>query len=648
MHDALRKVITFGFSSAVRRSSPPTATELAADEAPLGVAVLVTKDAGSLDWAGRWLGHSGFAVTTADNGESMQRRIGKAKPVAVFVDTAMRDASGCRLFDIALDTVIEGTVVFVLCTNPQEVREASTDDRAEIIRKPFDWELIASRAARAVEIRRMERQLRDTQTRLQVAQESAADARRHLSTMTGLDILTRLPGRERFRTLAQRTIAAAGEGGTTGMLVMGLDRFRLVNEAVGHEAGNQVLSQFAERLRAHLQDRALVGGDAGTTLTAAAGRISGMRFAIVLSQADEAALIRLRDAIRADLDNPFEVDGQSIYLSMTIGSAFFPTGATNADHLLHCAEHALQKAKATGSKFRFFNSAAGVMGRQVLNMDGMLREALARHELTLAYQPIMDRTGKRVVAAEALLRWYHPEKGEIPPMEFVPVAERTGLMVLIGHSVIRQAVRQLRVWIDAGFRPVRVAVNLSLCQLMDGDIVNVIKEALGNHRIGPSLLELELSERGVLNEGEDVIGIIERLKELGVRISIDDFGAGNAAISYLKDLPADVIKIDRAYVSGPERSSRDLAIGAGMVAMAKRLDALVIAEGIETKEQFELVQEWGCDELQGYYFAKAMKPDELAKHLTRRRDPKADRTSESGSFTGIFRPILRTESLPET
>lgn len=645
MNDALKKAITFGFGEADADRLPPATND--DGDNPLGVALVVTRNSRSLEWAPRWLGHAGFEVETAQTHETMHAYLTGKCPALIMIDASMTDASGRKLFDLACRSAGDDTVVFVLCAAPREVREVSTASTAEIVRRPFDWELVARRAAHAIESRRMARELQDTKNALELAQVSASDARRHLSTMSGLDILTRLPARERFRTLAQRTISGAGEGSTAGVLVMTLNRFRMVNEAIGHEAANQVLSHFAERLKERLQDRELVGGDAGTTLTAAAGRISGMRFAVVLSRATDANILRLRDAIRADLEKPFEINGQSIYLPVTMGAALYPTDATTADGLLHSAEHAMQQAKEAGSRFRFFSTGSEEAIGGDVQMDTMLRQAVANHELTLAYQPIMDRLGKRIVAAEALLRWEHEELGAISPTKFVPVAERAGLIVRIGHSVIRQAIRQIRAWANAGYRPVRVAVNLSLCQILDCDIVHVIDEALKAYKVRPQLLELELSERGVLNHGKEVVEVIQRVKELGVRISIDDFGAGNASISYLKDLPADVVKIDRSYISGKGRSSRDIAIGAGMVALAKRLDAQVVAEGVETAAQHKMVREWGCDELQGFHFGKAMTPQILAEKLLRRRSRIKDAAAATADFTGIFRPVLRPESLPD-
>jgi EAL domain-containing protein (putative c-di-GMP-specific phosphodiesterase class I) len=268
-------------------------------------------------------------------------------------------------------------------------------------------------------------------------------------------------------------------------------------------------------------------------------------------------------------------------------------------------------AQESGSGFQFFTQPEDTASSRLLNLDRMLREAIRNDDLELAYQPIMEAESGRVVAAEALLRWHHAEEGTISPADFVPVAEKTGLMKEIGDFVIASACAQLRSWIDAGMEPIRIAVNLSLCQLLRGDVASVVEKALQENSIDSRLLEIELSERGVLNQRHEVISEVHRLRAVGVRISIDDFGTGHASIAYLKDLPVDVIKIDRSYVSGAGRSARDEAIAAGMVALAQRLQATVIAEGVETREQLETLRDWGSQECQGFYFSPAVPADEF-------------------------------------
>ncbi len=615
MQSAIRKVISLDFGFTGSHPVPPATVEQTADGVARGHVLLVTADAGSLEWAPRWLAHRHLEVTVCGQLDAALAAITEQPVTCIVVDAGMRDITGERAFVLMDRKAPARTRVFALCASHREVREVSEHGRAEIVRRPFDWDIISRRLGRAADARRLEQELEKAKEALQSARLSAADAERDLLSMRGMDPLTGLPARERFRALVHRAIGTVAEGAGAGVLVMQFDRFRDVNEMIGHEAGNRLLSQFAERLRRCLQDRSLTGGDTGLTVTAAFGRLGGVRFGLVMSRAGAEEIRRIRQAILSELERPFEVDGQSVYPSVTMGAAYYPDNARSADTLLQCAERAMQDAKSAGSSFREFAGPTSTADSRALRMEALLRQALVNGELRLAYQPIMDWHGRRVVATEALLRWDHPEEGAISPAEFVPVAEQSGLMLRIGDFVIRRAIRQLRDWMDEGLPPVRVAINLSLCQLLDADIAGTVAREIEAAGVDASLLEFELSERGVLTHRREVIDQVHRLKALGVRISVDDFGTGNAAVAYLKDIPADVIKIDRSYVSGPGRTNRDEAIGAGMVALAKRLNTVVIGEGVETEAQLRRLREWGCDQFQGFHFAAALEADDFAARL---------------------------------
>ncbi len=432
----------------------------------------------------------------------------------------------------------------------------------------------------------------------------------------GLDALTGLPGRERFAELLEHTVAAQPAHASIALLVVRIERFADVNAVVGQEAGDSLIGAFADRLRECLGTRAVIADDAaGTSMVAAAARLRGIRFGVLLARAGEAELQRVRQAITDQLQRPFEVDGQSIFLTVTMGAASYPRDAADAGALLRSAERALESARQQGLAYALGGEAGERHCARSLALQSALHRALADGELRLAYQPIVEAGSGRVVAAEALLRWDDPVEGAVSPAEFVPVAEQCGLMVQIGEFVLREAIGQLRAWSAAGLRPVRVAVNLSLRQLVDGDVAALVDRELSAGDVDPALLELELSERGVINAHAEVLEQIHRLKALGVRISIDDFGTGQSAIAYLKDVPADVIKIDRSYVSGPGRSARGDAICAGMVALARQLGAEVVGEGVESKEQLERLRGMGCDFVQGFLFSPAVRPAELAAGL---------------------------------
>lgn len=610
MRDAIRKVISldfgpFGGSAANDRFGSPTA-DLA------GTALLVTRDKLSLQWASRWLQQTGLEVNVVSDADAALAALSDKSPTVVITDAGLKDRDNVPLLQTLRKMLGTEYPVIALCDGDTDVGLATEYQATDIARRPFEWELISQRVVKTVRASETLAQLRYANARLQEINSNVSEAKRVRAKHAGMDRITELPNLGKFRKLLHNVTAVNGRGDTkVCLLVIGIDRFRLVNEAVGYKNGNALLSQFADRLRECLRDRDVIGDAGSGSVTALAGRLGGARFGMLVSNGDKAQIRRVNQAISARMKEPFEVAGQSIYLTASIGAAIHSSDGDNTDALIHHAENAMFSAQDLGSGFEFYKDLEDSGSHQVLAVDRMLRAALRNDELTLSYQPIIDAASGDVVAAEALLRWHHPEQGSISPAVFVPVAEGTGLMVEIGDFVINTACRQLGLWAASEKQPIRMAVNLSLCQLLRGNIVATVKHALQENCIAPELLELELSERGVLTQNPAVIAVVQRLKKLGVRISIDDFGTGQAAIGYLKDLPIDVIKIDRSYVSGTDRDARDGAIAAGMAALANRLDAVVIAEGVESLEQWELAREWGAAECQGFYFAAAVPADEF-------------------------------------
>jgi len=612
MRAAIKKVITLDFGKTPAERSP--AADQGANETIefKGVALLITSDNLSQQWAPRWLQQAGLDLRLAKTPEEALGIASATRPSLLIADAVLTGAHGKSLLESLREIHGKDVPLIALCANNAEVTMATDADVTDIVRKPYDWQVITRRAIRAVRAHENLAKLRDTRDQLENMHTTAKADYRDRARAAGLDKLTHLPNGERFRSLLHRAVAIRGDSlRDISVLVIGLDRYRMVNDAVGHENANRLLNQFSNRLRTCLRDRKVIGGADNGMVTAVAARLGGARFALLISNASMDEIMRVKQAILTELGQPFEVAGQSIYLTASIGAAIFPRDCSSADSLLHCAETAMLEAQELGSGFQFFTQPDDAASSRLLNLDRMLREAMRNNDLELAYQPIMEAESGRVVAAEALLRWHHAEEGTISPADFVPVAEKTGLMTEIGDFVIASACAQLRAWIDAGMAPIRIAVNLSLCQLLRGDVASIVEKALQENNIEPRLLEIELSERGVLNQRPEVISEIHRLRAIGVRISIDDFGTGHASIAYLKDLPVDVIKIDRSYVSGAGRSARDEAIASGMVALAQRLQATVIAEGVETHEQLETLRDWGSQECQGFYFSPAVPADEF-------------------------------------
>ena len=616
MRDAIRKVISMDFGLA------RTATDLDClqDQEPQvsGTALLVTTDKLSAQWAPRWLRQVGLDVTVAGSTDEALAAIRKQTPTIIVSDARLNDGSDRPILKTLREALGNNTPLIALCGGNAEVALAADAEVTDIARRPYEWDVISRRAVTAVRASDVLQKLRIANARLAEMNTTISEAKRARAQHVGMDPTTKLPGLDKFRSLLHRVTAGRSAGNNDlCLMVIGIDRFRLVNEAVGYQNANLLLRQFADRLRDCLRDRQVIGDAGSGSLTAISGRLGGARFGMLVSHGANKQIKRVCKAVTERLAAPFEVAGQSIYLTASIGAAVFPRDCNSADELLRSAENAMFEAQNLGSGFQLHNELMDTGSFKSLAMDRMLREALQNDELTLNYQPIVEAGTGKTVAAEALLRWEHPKHGFISPAEFVPVAESTGLMTEIGDFVIKTACRQLADWRKAGHKPIRMAINMSLCQLLRGDIVSTVKLALAENRIEPALLELELSERGVLNQSPAVIDDVRDLKKLGVRISIDDFGTGQASIGYLKDLPIDVIKIDRSYISGEGRTARDAAIASGMVVLANRLEAKVIAEGIETKKQLKLARSWGADECQGFLFDRALDGTEFARRLTK-------------------------------
>ncbi len=612
MREAIRKVISLDFGAGYAQPGDDTVEALPAD-GKARIALLATSDKLSQHWAPRWLKYAGLEVMVVDTPEKALAEASVSRPNLMIVDAAFQSEESCLLINSLRRVHGEHVPMIALCSNVNDIARATDAAATDIVRRPFDWQIITHRVVQAVKAHEAHKDLVFARERFDHLRDATTAAERDRQRAAGIDTLTGLPKGERFRRLSNNAISALGSEAQTAMIVVGLDRFRTVNESIGFENASRVLAKFADRLKSCISERDIIGNSANGTVTAIAARVGGARFAVQISNGSDDQVERFNEAIAEELSQPFEVDGQSIYLTATLGAAMYPHHCDSADELLHYAETAMLEASQAGIGKHVHDPLRQTIGDDTLKIDSMLREALREEQLELHYQPITDTGTGEVVAAEALLRWDHPTEGQISPGRFVPVAEKTGLMREIGDFVIDEACSQLRDWLDQGMAPIRIAVNLSLCQLLRGDVVKVTAHALARYAIDPSLLEIELSERGVLNKRPEVVNEIRRLKDLGVRISIDDFGTGQAAIAYLKDLPIDVIKIDRSYVSGAERSDRDEAIASGMVALAQRLDATVIAEGVETEDQLEMLKTWGSQECQGFLFSHALPEDEFLK-----------------------------------
>ncbi|HEY6009205.1 MAG TPA: EAL domain-containing protein [Geobacteraceae bacterium] len=420
------------------------------------------------------------------------------------------------------------------------------------------------------------------------------------------DTLTRLPNRALLYDRLSQAIAQAGrEGRHVGVLVLDLDRFKGVNDTLGHVAGDRLLDAVAQRLAGCTQD--------GDTVA----RIGGDEFVVVLSAfSHEDDIAMAAENILALLALPVPLDKQEIFTSASIGIAVYPRDGSDVSGLLKNADIAMYQAKDQGrNNFRFFSREMNVKALEYMMLETSLRRALEREEFFLVYQPQVDLQTWRLVGMEALLRWRHPELGVLLPARFIPLAEETGLILAIGEWVLRTACVRNKAWQDAGFMPLRMAVNLSGRQLMQPGFGGKVAAILRETGLPPACLELELTESTLMTRAEENIASLGELKKMGVQLAIDDFGTGYSSLSYLKHFPIDRVKIDRAFVRDITSNADDAAIAGAIIAMSHSLNLKVTAEGVEHVEQLQFLAARQCDEIQGYLVTIPLGEEEIVPLL---------------------------------
>lgn len=426
------------------------------------------------------------------------------------------------------------------------------------------------------------------------------------------DPLTGLPNRVLFADRLKHALARIErQESRIAVLFVDLDNFKVVNDSLGHEAGDLLLTRLGQRLAAHLR--------AEDTLV----RFGGDEFAVLLEDVAEgsrAALVAER--ITEELRAPFILGDREIVLSASIGVVLYTAGLEDPALLLRAADMALYRAKSRGkSRYEMFNQAMNTQALERLDLEADLRQAIEREELVIHYQPKVQLATGRIIGTEALLRWEHPERGLVSPDNFIPVAEETQLIRPIGRWVLREACRQAREWQEgrSSGPPLLMSVNLSLEQLQHPRLIDEVAQTLEETGVNPGALVLEITESMVMKDAESSIATLRRLKALGVRLALDDFGTGYSSLAYLKRFPIDMIKIDRSFVGGLGQDPEDTAIVRAIIGLAGALDLEVVAEGVETAEQMSRSQDLGCELGQGYYFAKPLPSVEVGELL--RQDP---------------------------
>ena len=423
------------------------------------------------------------------------------------------------------------------------------------------------------------------------------------------DPLTGLPNRVLFVDRLEHALARLGrQESLAAILFLDLDHFKLVNDSLGHHVGDELLAAAAPRLK-----HALRGSDT-------VARFGGDEFGILLEDiASERDAIETAERIAATFARPFVLSGSEHFVTTSIGIAL-ATGGERADELIRDADAAMYRAKDRGrARYEVFDE--GMRGRAIerLRMENDLRRALERDQLRLEYQPVVSLLNFSIVGVEALLRWRHPDRGEIPPSEFIPIAEENGLIEPIGRWVLENACRQAAEWYAArpDCAPIAMSVNLSAVQVARRTLPEVVRAALSSTGLDPACLSLEITETVMVRDADGLADILQALKALGVRLVLDDFGTGYSSLSYLTRLPLDVLKVDRSFVDGLGNEPRDTAITETIIAMSRALSLDVVAEGVETSEQVNELSRLGCTAAQGFHFSRAVPAREITDALER-------------------------------
>jgi diguanylate cyclase (GGDEF)-like protein len=556
-----------------------------------------------------YLGDDYTCETAASAAEALERlRAGRFR--LVVSDINMPGISGIELVprvrELSPDTVV------IMMSGAQTVESAVEAMRVgafDYFVKPFDLRHVEAAMRRALDHQRLAEAQRRYETYLE---ELVRQRTEELDRLSYQDAVTGLPNRVLFEDrLVQALAQARGRGDQLALLLVDLDCFKKVNESLGYEAGDRLLRGIAERLRERLGEEVTVGRFGGDEFALLAPRIGGASDAVSIA-----------NRIRGALGPSFRVDGHDLHVRASIGVGLFPADGEDAQTLLRNVGAALTRAGAGGGgRCEFYAAEMNAEALRRLALEGSLWRALEHGEFVVHYQPQYRLAGPggepHIVGLEALVRWRHPELGLIPPAEFIPLAESTGLIVPLGEWVLRTACAQNRAWQAAGHPRLRVAVNLSALQLRQERLPELVACVLDETGLEPDCLELELTESMLLTDAECAVRVMRGLRELGVLISVDDFGTGYSNLSYLIDLPINNLKVDRTFVRDVTNNQRHAKLLRSIIMMAHELGLSVKAEGVESESQRDMLCRLKCDEAQGYLFSRPVPADEFERLLAR-------------------------------
>jgi diguanylate cyclase len=534
-------------------------------------------------------------ITTSDSTRAMEMIVTE-DPDVLLLDLHMPQVTGFEILTmLRRDMRFRHTPVIVLtsATDSDTKLKALQLGASDFLAKPVDPSELALR-------------LRNTLA-----------AKAYQDRLTFYDSLTGLPNRRLFMDRLLWSLRCARRENSSGAILhIDLDQFKKINDTLGHEIGDHVLVEVGRRLLGCVAALGDICGNDGADSEPLLSRVGGDEFNLLLpivTRVENA--VRTASKILAAMKEPFSIDAHEVFLTASIGVAIFPNDGDSADALLKHTGVAMNQAKRQGrNTYEFYSPKMNARALERLKLENELRRALDRDELLAFYQPKVDVHSGRIVGAEVLLRWNHPQRGFVSPVEFIPLAEENGMIVEFGEWILRAACRQNKTWQDAGLPKIRVAVNVSARQFRDGRFLETLRQALDGRGLEPQFLTLELTENTIMENAQENLDTLHAIKEMGIKLSVDDFGTGYSSLSYLKQLPLDELKIDRSFIIGIRSENDDAPIVTSIISMAHSLNLRVVMEGIETERQLIFCSERGCDEYQGFLFSKPV-PEGKFKNL---------------------------------